>query len=62
MTQEEFFRKVSHDGLTERLDFLYPAERYPRMARNMPRSTRVIASASTLSSTSSCRWAFPATS
>ncbi|WP_346795776.1 DNA polymerase III subunit alpha [Halomonas sp. Bachu 37] len=30
MTQDEFFRKVSHDGLTERLDFLYPADRYPR--------------------------------
>ncbi|WP_431024442.1 DNA polymerase III subunit alpha [Halomonas sp. H5] len=30
MTQDEFFRKVSHDGLTERLDFLYPADKYPR--------------------------------
>ncbi|MGQ4878412.1 DNA polymerase III subunit alpha [Billgrantia sp. LNSP4103-1] len=30
MTQDEYFRKVSHDGLTERLDFLYPAEKYPR--------------------------------
>ncbi|MFG6138408.1 DNA polymerase III subunit alpha [Halomonas sp. B23F22_10] len=30
MTQDEFFRKISHDGLTERLDFLYPVERYPR--------------------------------
>ena len=30
MTQDEFFRKVSHDGLTERLDFLFPAEKYPR--------------------------------
>ncbi|MDN3521361.1 DNA polymerase III subunit alpha [Halomonas ramblicola] len=30
MTQDEFFRKISHDGLTERLDFLYPPERYPR--------------------------------
>ncbi len=30
MTQEEFFRKISHDGLTERLGFLYPAARYPR--------------------------------
>ncbi|MDQ7728140.1 DNA polymerase III subunit alpha [Halomonas sp. SpR8] len=30
MTQDEFFRKVSHDGLTERLDFLFPTERYPR--------------------------------
>jgi DNA polymerase-3 subunit alpha len=30
MTQDEFFRKVSHDGLTNRLDFLFPAERYPR--------------------------------
>ncbi|PAU75956.1 DNA polymerase III subunit alpha [Halomonas salipaludis] len=30
MTQDEFFRKISHDGLTERLDFLYPAEKYPR--------------------------------
>ncbi|RCV89187.1 DNA polymerase III subunit alpha [Billgrantia montanilacus] len=30
LTQDEFFRKVSHDGLTERLDFLFPAERYPR--------------------------------
>ncbi|MGM0536675.1 MAG: DNA polymerase III subunit alpha [Pseudomonadota bacterium] len=30
MTQDEYFRKISHDGLTERLDFLYPAERYPR--------------------------------
>ncbi|CAH1042142.1 DNA polymerase III subunit alpha [Halomonas sp. TD01] len=30
MTQDEFFRKVSHDGLTERLDFLFPVEQYPR--------------------------------
>ena len=30
MTQDEFFRQVSHDGLSERLDFLYPAARYPR--------------------------------
>lgn len=30
MTQDEFFRKVSHDGLTDRLDFLFPAQRYPR--------------------------------
>ncbi|MCP1314737.1 MULTISPECIES: DNA polymerase III subunit alpha [unclassified Halomonas] len=30
MTQDEFFRKVSHDGLTERLDFLFPVDRYPR--------------------------------
>ncbi|MDX5434386.1 MAG: DNA polymerase III subunit alpha, partial [Halomonas sp.] len=30
MTQDEFFRKVSHDGLDERLDFLYPPEKYPR--------------------------------
>ncbi|PMR76179.1 DNA polymerase III subunit alpha [Billgrantia endophytica] len=30
MTQDEFFRKVSHDGLVDRLDFLFPAERYPR--------------------------------
>jgi len=30
MTQDEFFRKISHDGLTERLDVLYPLERYPR--------------------------------
>ncbi|CAM3490942.1 DNA polymerase III subunit alpha [Halomonas sp. FME1] len=30
MTQDEFFRKVSHDGLTDRLDFLFPVERYPR--------------------------------
>ncbi|MGM0703077.1 MAG: DNA polymerase III subunit alpha [Pseudomonadota bacterium] len=30
MTQDEFFRQISHDGLTERLDFLYPAEAYPR--------------------------------
>lgn len=30
MTQDEFFRKVSHDGLTERLDFLFPEQRYPR--------------------------------
>ncbi|MDR5890024.1 MULTISPECIES: DNA polymerase III subunit alpha [Halomonas] len=30
MTQEEFFRKISHDGLTERLDFLYPVDKYPR--------------------------------
>ncbi|MBS9403114.1 DNA polymerase III subunit alpha [Halomonas sp. TRM85114] len=30
MTQDEFFRKVSHDGLTERLDFLFPPARYPR--------------------------------
>tara|TARA_R110002012_G_scaffold95478_2_gene230775 strand:- start:4346 stop:7852 length:3507 start_codon:yes stop_codon:yes gene_type:complete len=30
MTQDEFFRKVSHDGLTDRLNFLFPVERYPR--------------------------------
>lgn len=30
MTQDEFFRKVSHDGLTERLDFLFPAAQHPR--------------------------------
>ncbi|NWN83305.1 MAG: DNA polymerase III subunit alpha [Halomonas sp.] len=30
LTQDEYFRKVSHDGLTDRLDFLFPAERYPR--------------------------------
>ena len=30
MTQDEFFRKISHDGLTERLDFLYPQVQYPR--------------------------------
>ncbi|MCS2610765.1 DNA polymerase III subunit alpha [Halomonas dongshanensis] len=30
MTLDEFFRKVSHDGLDDRLDFLFPAERYPR--------------------------------
>ncbi|GAB2730155.1 DNA polymerase III subunit alpha [Halomonas garicola] len=30
MTQDEYFRKVSHDGLTERLDFLYPQADYPR--------------------------------
>jgi len=30
LTQDEFFRKISHDGLTERLSFLFPAERYPR--------------------------------
>ncbi|MCH4561957.1 DNA polymerase III subunit alpha [Halomonas sp. EGI 63088] len=30
MTRDEFFRKISHDGLTERLDFLFPADRYPR--------------------------------
>ncbi|MWJ27336.1 DNA polymerase III subunit alpha [Halomonas sp. ZH2S] len=30
LTQDEFFRKVSHDGLNQRLDFLFPAERYPR--------------------------------
>ena len=30
MTQDEFFRQVSHDGLSERLDFLYPVARYPR--------------------------------
>ena len=30
MTQDEFFRKVSHDGLTERLEFLYPADKYER--------------------------------
>ncbi|MGY4876952.1 DNA polymerase III subunit alpha [Vreelandella aquamarina] len=30
MTQDEFFRKVSHDGLTERLDFLFPEADYPR--------------------------------
>ncbi|ALM51351.1 DNA polymerase III subunit alpha [Halomonas huangheensis] len=30
MTQDEFFRKISHDGLTERLDALYPLETHPR--------------------------------
>lgn len=30
MTQDEFFTKVSHDGLTERLDFLFPVDQYPR--------------------------------
>ncbi|GAA3911038.1 DNA polymerase III subunit alpha [Halomonas cibimaris] len=30
MTQDEYFRKVSHDGLTERLDFLYPPAEHPR--------------------------------
>ncbi|QJQ95044.1 MULTISPECIES: DNA polymerase III subunit alpha [Halomonadaceae] len=30
MTQDEYFRKVSHDGLTERLDFLYPIAKHPR--------------------------------
>ncbi|HSP58903.1 MAG TPA: DNA polymerase III subunit alpha [Halomonas sp.] len=30
MTQDEFFRKVSHDGLNERLDVLFPPARYPR--------------------------------
>ncbi|WP_163558096.1 DNA polymerase III subunit alpha [Halomonas sp. NO4] len=30
MTQDEFFRQISHDGLTERLEFLYPADQYPR--------------------------------
>ncbi|HSH48579.1 MAG TPA: DNA polymerase III subunit alpha, partial [Halomonas sp.] len=30
LTQDEFFRRVSHDGLTERLDFLFPAADYPR--------------------------------
>ena len=30
MTLDEFFRKVSHDGLTDRLNFLFPVERYPR--------------------------------
>jgi len=30
MTQDEYFRKVSHDGLNERLAVLFPAERYPR--------------------------------
>ncbi|MGM0521224.1 MAG: DNA polymerase III subunit alpha [Pseudomonadota bacterium] len=30
MTQDEFFRKISHDGLTERLDFLFPPQQYPR--------------------------------
>nr|WP_300312044.1 DNA polymerase III subunit alpha [Halomonas sp.] len=30
MTQDEFFRKISHDGLTERLDALYPVAQHPR--------------------------------
>ncbi len=30
LTRDEYFRKVSHDGLTERLDFLFPPEQYPR--------------------------------
>ncbi|GEN25618.1 DNA polymerase III subunit alpha [Halomonas cupida] len=30
MTQDEFFRKISHDGLTERLDALYPVDSHPR--------------------------------
>ncbi|WP_373191195.1 DNA polymerase III subunit alpha, partial [Halomonas sp.] len=30
MTQDEYFRKISHDGLTERLNALFPAGRYPR--------------------------------
>ncbi|MFP3427150.1 hypothetical protein, partial [Pseudoalteromonas sp. SIMBA_162] len=30
MTMDQFFRKVSHDGLTERLDKLYPHARHPR--------------------------------
>ncbi|WP_299232245.1 DNA polymerase III subunit alpha [uncultured Halomonas sp.] len=30
LTQDDYFRKVSHDGLTERLDFLFPPEQYPR--------------------------------
>lgn len=30
MTMDEFFRKVSHDGLTERLDKLYPLIKHPR--------------------------------
>nr|WP_298250915.1 DNA polymerase III subunit alpha [uncultured Halomonas sp.] len=30
LTQDEYFRKVSHDGLTDRLDFLFPVARYPR--------------------------------
>ncbi|SEL35720.1 DNA polymerase III subunit alpha [Halomonas daqiaonensis] len=30
MTQDEYFRKISHDGLTERLGFLFPAQRFPR--------------------------------
>ncbi|MFD2192135.1 DNA polymerase III subunit alpha [Pistricoccus aurantiacus] len=30
MTLDEFFRKVSHDGLTKRLDKLFPAASHPR--------------------------------
>lgn len=35
MTQDEFFRKVSHDGLTERLEFLYDtsAAEFPEKER-----------------------------
>ncbi|MDZ7854460.1 MAG: DNA polymerase III subunit alpha [Halomonas sp.] len=32
MTQDDYFRKISHDGLTERLDVLFPTDRYPREA------------------------------
>ncbi|MDR9439198.1 MAG: DNA polymerase III subunit alpha [Halomonas sp.] len=32
MTQDEYFRKISHDGLTERLNVLFPADRYSRDA------------------------------
>ncbi|WP_372611514.1 DNA polymerase III subunit alpha [Halomonas sp.] len=30
MTRDEFFRQVSHDGLTDRLDKLFPVAGYPR--------------------------------
>ncbi|MGQ7246725.1 DNA polymerase III subunit alpha [Halomonas sp. V046] len=30
MTQDEFFRKISHDGLTERLAALFPVDQHPR--------------------------------
>ncbi len=30
MTRDEFFRRVSHDGLTDRLDRLFPVDSYPR--------------------------------
>jgi len=30
MTQDEYFRKISHEGLAARLDVLFPADRYPR--------------------------------
>ena len=62
MTQDEFFRKISHDGLTERLDFLYPRERYPRDGAEYWAIDSATGSGSISSSISSSRWASPATS